>query len=130
MIKGITCKGLTFIELIIVIIIGAVILVPLGAVVVQSVNKAFLPEHYTVSSGLLEGELERVSNLRFANVAAESGSFTGDFSNYSYDVSFYYVTGSDLITPSPTVTAYKRALVTISRSGFPSLSAVTLITDN
>ena len=123
-------SGLTLIELVIVIIIGAVILVPLGAVVVQAANKAFLPEHYTIASGLLEGVVERVANLRFSDVAAESGSFTGIFSNYSYDVSFYYVAGSDLTAQSPSATAYKRALITISRSGFPSLSAVTLITDH
>jgi len=125
-------NSFTLIELILSITIATIILTPLSMVIVESVVNAFLPEHYETASALLGGELERVANLRFANVVDESStSFTGNFSQYSYQVDVDYVNGNALNTSvSPTVTAYKRAEITISHSGFPDVVAVTVVTDN
>ena len=84
-----------------------------------------------MSSSLLESELERLVNLRFAEVINEGPiNYTGDFSNYSYEISFYYVAGNDLNTQSLTPTEYKRAEIRIFHLGFPTIKAVTLITNN
>ncbi|NQT47144.1 MAG: type II secretion system protein [Candidatus Omnitrophica bacterium] len=124
-------KGLTLIELVMAIVIAAIVLTPTSIVIVESVRNAFLPEHLTIASSLAEREIERVTNLRFSEVAADSNTYTGDFSDYSWDVDFYYVAGNDLNTSvSPAVTGYKRVTITISRPGFPDVSAVTVLTDN
>jgi prepilin-type N-terminal cleavage/methylation domain-containing protein len=125
-------RGLTLIELVMAIIIGAVILIPVSVVVVESVRNAFLPEHLTIASGLLEREIGRVTNLRFGDVDNDGpNAYTGNFSDYSYQVSYYYVDGGDLITLSGSPpTDYKRVTITISRSGYPNITGVTLVTNN
>ena len=130
-------NGFTLIELIMVIIIASAILVPLSVVVVESLRRTLLPEHFTMGSCLLEGKAEEVTNRRFSDIeamiggAGESGTFTGNFSDYSYSISApYYVDPSDLNTQVAGPTDYLRIQITISRTGFPSVSAVTLVTDN
>ena len=124
-------KGFTLIELIMTIVLAAIILIPTSVVVVESVHNAHLPEYYTIASSLLGREIERVTNLRFSAVANEGpASYTGDFSSYSYKVSFYYVNSGALNTQVAGPTDYKRITITIFRSGFPSLAAVTMATNN
>ncbi|PIU40866.1 MAG: hypothetical protein COS99_08145 [Candidatus Omnitrophica bacterium CG07_land_8_20_14_0_80_42_15] len=125
-------KGLTLIELIMTIVIASVILIPVSVVIIESVQNAFLPEHFIAVSSLLESELERVTNLRFSNVVNEGPTeYTGNFSDYSHQVSYYYVDSGNLntLSASPS-TNYKRIQITVSRPGFPSVEAVTLATNN
>ena len=125
-------QSFTLIELIIVIIIGTVILIPTSVVVAKSLRNTFLPEHFTIASSLLEDRLEWVGNQRF-NSVTDTGptGFSGNFSDYSYEITVNYVDSSDLNTSvDPTVTEYKRVQITILRSGFPDLSAITLVTNN
>jgi prepilin-type N-terminal cleavage/methylation domain-containing protein len=124
-------KGITLIELIMAIVIAAIILIPLSVVIVESVTHTIIPEHYTIASSLLEREMDRVSALRFSTVANEGPtSYAGSFSNYSRQVSFYYVNAGALNTQVVGPTGYKRVTITISRTGLPFVSAVTLVTDN
>jgi len=125
-------NGFTLIELTLAVVISAIIIIPLAMVIAESAVNTLLPLHYQVASSLLEGELERVANLKFKDVDGEGPtSFTGDFSQYSYQVSYYYVDAGDLDTQSASpATAYKRAVITVGRPGFPSVSAVTIATDN
>ncbi len=124
-------RGFTLIELIMAVIISAVILIPVSAVVIESLLNTIHPEYFTIASFLLEREIERVSSLRFSEVADEGPiSYSGNFSSYAYQVSFYYVNAGSLNTQVAGPTDYKRVTVTISRAGFPSVSAVTLATDN
>ena len=124
-------KGLTLIELVIAIVIAAVILTPTSLVVYESLRNAFLPEYVTVASSLLEAEVERVTNLRFDEVVNEGPvSFPGNFSGYTYTVSYFYVAGNNLNTPWAIPTDYKRITVTVSRQGFAPLEAVTLAARN
>jgi hypothetical protein len=114
------------------IVIGAIILIPTSVVVVESLRNAFLPEHLTVASGLLQREIERVTNLKFADVDNDGpNAYGGSFSDYSYQVAYYYVDAGDLNTVSGSPpTDYKRVTITISRSGHPNVSGVTLVTNN
>lgn len=124
-------KGFTLIELIMAIVIGAIILTPTSIIVVESVRNTFLPEYFTIASSLLEEKVEQVTNLRYGNLTNQAGSFTGNFSDYSYDVTVNYVDAGDLTMPvDPTETDYKRAQITISRLGFPDVSTTTLATNN
>lgn len=110
--KEIHNKGLTLIELIITIVIAAIVLLPTSMVVVESVRHAHLPEYYTIASSLLEREVERVTNLRFGAVTNEGPtSYSGNFSNYSYQLSFYYVNAGDLNTQVTGPTDYKRVTI-------------------
>ena len=123
-------KSFTLIELVITIVIASIVLVPTSLVVYESVINTFLPEYYTIASSLLEQEIERIQAKRFSEVLAETVNFTGNFSDYASTISFYYVTGAALNTESPSSTDYKRVKVVISRSGFPNIEGVTLVTDN
>ena len=123
--------GFSLIELVMAIVIAAIVLTPTSMVVYESLRNTFLPEHLTIASSLLDGQIERVSNLRFNDVNNEEPvSYTGDFSDYSYEVSFYYVEGNDLNTQSPTPTDYKRVLISVFHSGFPAITATTLVTNS
>jgi prepilin-type N-terminal cleavage/methylation domain-containing protein len=125
-------KGFTLIELIISITIAAIVVLPLSIFIMEVIARTIMPEYYQVAASLLEGELERVTNLRFTDITNEGPTnFTGNFNNYSYQVSFYYVNPGDLNTSvSPTVTDYKRVTITVSRTSFPNVSAVTVRANN
>lgn len=135
--KRMAKKGLTLIELTIVIVIAAVILIPLSVIIVETVRNTVLPEHLEIASALLEGKVEEITNSRFSDIenmvggSGESGSFTGDLSYYSYTIAApYYVAASNLNTQVAGPTDYIRVQITISRTGFPDVMAVTLVTDN
>lgn len=126
-----TQHGFTIIELLMTIIIAAIIVIPTSVVIYESVCKTFLPEHFTIASSLLKSETERVTNLRFNDVTNEGPtSYTGDFSDYSYQVSFYYVRADNLNIQSPNPTDYKRIQITILHTGFPDVTAVTLVSNS
>lgn len=123
--------GLTLIELILTMVVAAIILLPASIAVVESVCNSHLPEHYTIASSLLQREAEHIAYLRFSAVVNEGPlSYAGNFSNYSYQVNCCYVDPGDLNTAVPGPTNYKRVTITILRSGFPDISAVTLSTNN
>jgi len=125
-------RAFTLIELMITIVIAAIIITPLTVLMMQVVTNSILPEHYQIATSLLEGEIEKVANLRFDSVIDEGPtSYAGDFAGYSYQVDAEYVNANALNTSvSPTATAYKKVSITISRTAFPDVSAVTLVTDN
>ena len=84
MMKRYTKKGFTLLELILSIAIVAIIVTPLSILISETVVNTFLPEYYQVASSLLEGELERVTNLRFGDFANDGPTnFTGNFSHYT-----------------------------------------------
>jgi prepilin-type N-terminal cleavage/methylation domain-containing protein len=119
--------GFTLVELVVAIVLGAIILIPTSVVVVEAMMKSVNPEYFTTASFLLEQELERVENLRFSEVANQGPTaYTGNFSTYSYQVSFYYVNPGALNTQVAGPTDYKRVTISIARLGLPSLSAVAL----
>ena len=124
-------KGLTLIELILTIVVAGIVLMPTSFVVIESVRNTYVPEKYTIASSLLEREVERVSNLRFSAVVNEGPtSYTGSFSTCSYQVAWAYVNSGALNTTVISPTDYKRAVITVICSGFPGVSAVTLVTNN
>lgn len=130
--------GFTLIELIMAIVIGSIILIPTSVVVVESLRNTFLPEYYTIASSLLEEKIEETTNLRFGAIPNDIVpiSFGGAFSDYSYQVTYYYVDGdgnlnSKVAEPGdPIGTDYKRVEIAISRAGFPEVRSTTLATNN
>jgi prepilin-type N-terminal cleavage/methylation domain-containing protein len=128
-----TQTGLTLIELIMVIIIAAVIAIPLGVLIFETAHNAILPEHLMAGSSLLEEHIEEVTNRRFSDLETLVG--TGEsgncgLGNYTYNINPYYVNAGALNTQVAGPTDYLRIEVTVSRAGFPDVSAVTLVTDN
>lgn len=129
--RGKNQRGLTLVELVMTIIIASVVLAPTSIITVASIRGARLPEHYAIASSLLEREIERVGNLRFSAVVNEGPTaYTGNFSSYSYQVSFSYVNSANLNVTVAGATDFKRATVTISSPGLPALSAVTIVTNH
>ncbi|MDD5070390.1 MAG: hypothetical protein PHV17_06640 [Candidatus Omnitrophica bacterium] len=123
-------KSLSLAELVMVIVIASIIMIPLSLIVSEALRRTFLPEHLTISTSLLEGELEKISNLRFDQVINQTGNYSGIFSRYSFNNSFYYVNPGDLNSPAANVTDFKRLTISISRAGFSDVKAVTLVTKN
>lgn len=125
-------SGITLVELVIFIIVVAIVSMPLSVILKNTLSETVLPEHYTIASSLARKEVENVVNLQFSTITdvAET-SYTGNFSQYSYEISVDNVAGDDLNTPvADDSTDYKRVEITIKRSGFPDVAVVTLITNN
>lgn len=124
-------SAVTLVELTIFIVVIAIVLAGVGIVIVNSLKNTALPEYYTIASSLAKREMERVVNQRFFSIVSEGPiNYTGNFSQYSYQVVVNYVNGKALNTPVPGATNYKRIQIIIRRAGFPDVSLVTLATNN
>lgn len=83
-------KGVSLIELILVIVVFGVAALGLVVAMQAAVLDLHKPEVITVAASLAEKELERVIALSFANVNDENRnspqSYSGDYSAYSWQV--------------------------------------------
>lgn len=127
-------RGVTLIELVVFIIIVSLIMIPLSVIIREVLARTVLPEHYSIAGELAKKEMERfIKGRMFSDISISTtgpNSYTGNFSQYSYTVTVGYVNSGDLNTIVAGPTSYKMATITIARTGFPSVSLVTLATDN
>ena len=123
-------KGFTLVELVMSIIIIAICAIPTALMFQQAAGKSFITRVTTVATALAEEKMEETLGLGFSGVT-DSGptAFSSPFSDYSYQVTVYYVQAADLNTSvSPTVTAYKNVEVRISHSAVGTVSLMSLLT--
>ena len=103
-------KGFTLIETIIAIVVIGIAFLGLVSVVTGVFTNAMHDEVMGIATMLAKGEMERVSGLTFANVVDENrdapASFTGNFSNYSWQVRVDAVPAA--IATDPGMTNYKQ----------------------
>lgn len=117
------------IELIIAIVVLSIAIGTLGNVLANMTTQAVLPRSLNTSTHLAEQELERVSGLRFSAVANEGPtSYTGNFSDYSYQVAVSAVPAT--LATDPAQAQYKQVAVTVSHATGGSVTLTTVVTNN
>ncbi len=119
-------KGFTIIELIIVIIVLGICFAPI-AVLFRNVSiKYATSEIMQIATALAEQEMERVTSLRFSSVIAEGPTlFTGNFSNYSYQVRVSTATIGAVSYPQ---NRYKRVDLDVSSGIIGRVRLTTIVT--
>ena len=119
-------KGFTLIETMIAIIVLAVCLTPFSILVVNVLQQNAYTQAQATSVALAEGEMERVTNLRFSSVANQvSTAFSAPFDNFSFQIAADYVNSGALNTAVAGPTDYKRVQVKVTNA---ILGVVTLTT--
>ncbi len=134
-------RSFSLIEVIITISVLSICLTPLCIMIVNVVQKNVLSQVQATAVSLAQGEIERVSNLRFSSVNCEAQSaFSTPFSAYSRQVLVDYVNSGALNTslgqPSlcasagGSTTNYKRVQMVITHPIIGSLTLITLLTND
>lgn len=75
--------GFTLIELIMTIVVIGIVAIPLSLLVSQHIESVFYSEDYTSALNLARFELEKVTNLAYANINSASIS---NYEGYAYDI--------------------------------------------
>lgn len=129
MTKRTRSKGFTIIELVVFMVVAAICFMPIIIMVGEAVYQGVKPEVLTIATELAEGKMEEVLGGYYAGVQNDSGSFSSPLSDYSYQVSWYYVNAGDLDTSvSPTQTDYKNVKVTVSHQKISGVVLTCLLT--
>jgi len=124
-------KGFTLIETIMAILVLSIAFLGLVAVVIGVFTNATHDEAMTIATMLAKGEMERVMGLSFANVDDENEdspvAFTGNFSNYSWEVIVSAVPVA--IASDPTMTNYKQVEAMVTNAIAGDINLKTIVTN-
>ena len=104
-------KGFTLIELVMTIVVVGIMAVPLSLLVSQHTQSVFQSADYTAALNLARGEMEKVNNMAYANIASASFS---NYQGYNYDLNrtVAYVQGS-----AATAESLKQITVSLTQHG-------------
>ena len=107
-------KGFTLIELVVSMVVIATIMYAVIAIFITSGAKGVNVEIFTVAQALAENKLEEAMALDFTDVTSESQTnFTGDLSNYNYEIVVNYVSAEALDSAVGYATDYKKIKINI-----------------
>ncbi|MBU1006988.1 MAG: type II secretion system GspH family protein [Candidatus Omnitrophica bacterium] len=120
-------NGFTLIETVISILIIGIAFLGLVAVLTGVFTHATRDEVMSVTTMLAKGEMERVTGEGWAFLEG-SGSYSGNFSNYSWQVIMSAVPVA--IENDPYMANYKQAEVVVSNAMIGSVSLKTILTNN
>ncbi len=122
-------RGFTLIELIIAVSVLAIVIGTAVSVLGDILNSTVQPEILDTSTHLAEREMERISFMRFSQVAnAGPANFTSPFSNYSYQVTVSPVPAA--LANDPGMAGYKQVQVTVTHLAASPVSLTTIVTRN
>ena len=125
-------EGFTLIETIIGIVVIGVVFMGLLATVTGVFTNAGRDEAVTVAISLAKGEMERVTRLRFANIADQNrdapASFGGNFSNYSWQIRVDPAPAA--IASDPEMANYKQVESRVTNPMVGDISLKTIVTNN
>lgn len=125
-------RGFTLIETIISMVVIGIAFLGLLAVITGVFTHATRDEVMSIATMLAKGEMERVTRLSFASVVDENrdgpASFSGNFSNYSWQVRVDAVPAA--IVTDPTMASYKQVEVRITNTIAGDVSLKTIVTNN
>lgn len=128
-----TLRGFTLIELIMAFIILTIGIIPLMFMIAQAAQKTAQPELLSVSTGLAENELERVTNLRFSQIVNEAPTaFGAPFANYTHEVTVSRVPPCPCppgLADDPTMAQYKQVTVRIHHQTQGDVTLTTIVTN-
>jgi len=121
-----TIKGFTIIELVAVIVVLGVCLAPIGTMFYTVMAKYTEPEAIQVAAALAEQEMERVTGLRFSDLANDGPAAT-DFTNYTYQIIVSAVPVG--LANDPAMNEYKQVEVRVTNSSIGvAVSLITIVT--
>jgi len=113
------------------ILVLSIAFLGLVAVVIGVFTNATHDEAMTIATMLAKGEMERVMGLSFANVDDENEdspvAFTGNFSNYSWEVIVSAVPVA--IASDPTMTNYKQVEAMVTNAIAGDINLKTIVTN-
>jgi len=121
-------RGFTLIEIVIAIVILSIALGTLLTVIANVTQQTVVPEFLNGASYLAERQFEQVTNRRFADVVSQGWtSFTGNFSDYAYQLNVGPVPVS--LAADPGMTQYKQVEITVRHSSAGAVSLYTIVTN-
>lgn len=124
-------KAFSLIEIIMVIVILGVTLTPFSVLVVNVVQRNTQTQVTNTSLALAEGELERINNLHFSDIASVGPTaFSGPFNQYTFQIISDFVNFDALNTVVAGPTNYKRVRVIVNNSIFGTVELTSVITNN
>ena len=117
-------RGFTLIEAIIAVVVLGIAVGTLLQVMGHAIQATIRPDVMSTATHLAEGELERVTNLRYSQIVnAGPTAFAAPFSNYTYETRVSAVPVA--LANDPAMAQYKQVEVIIA---YPSMGGVTLTT--
>lgn len=124
-------KAFSLIEIIMVIVILGITLTPFSILVVNVVQSNTRIQVTNTSVALAEGELERINNLHFSDIASVGPTaFSGPFNQYTFQIISDFVNFDALNTVVAGPTNYKRVRVIVNNSIFGTVELTSVITNN
>lgn len=120
-------KGFTLVETVISIVIIGIAFLGLIAVMTGVFTNATRDEVMTVAAMLAKGEMERVTAEGFS-VTADSGTYGGNFSDYSWEIIVSAVPVS--IASDAGMTQYKQIEAAVTNAMIGTVSLKTILTNN
>jgi len=126
-------RGLTLLEIIIIIAIIGLAVPAILTAFARLVATGADAKTVQIATNLASQEMEQmIKGKKFVNiVSAGQTDYTGDFSQYNYQIIVEYVNPSDLNTPVAGPTDFKRVKVVVTKdnlAGF-NVTLTTLITN-
>lgn len=121
-------KGFTIIETVIFIVVLGIVLAPFSILIVNVMAKNAYSQAWATSVAIAEGEMERVTNLRFQSVEGEIP--VALFTTTNYQVNVDYVNANDLNTPVAGPTDYKRVQIVVNNYIAGTVTLTTLVTND
>lgn len=123
-------NAFTLIETIMVMVILGIVLAPFSVLTVNVISRNVRSQASVTAVALAEGEMERVTSLRFSSVVDEApSSFAAPFTVYTKEVAADYVNANALDTPVVGPTDYKRVQVKVSSGLSDTITLTTLVTN-
>lgn len=121
-------KGFTLIEVIIIIVLLGIAIPPLILAISQGTRDSYRSELTTVSAHLAQGQMERVTRVKFINHSGFKSMVSGNFPTQPVTVNgVNYTVYTNFSTLIPQVR--KKATVKVVGPGIPNVSIVTWFTN-
>lgn len=123
----------SLVEVILVVLILDITLTPVSILIMNVFIQNPSPQGLAVPVGLAEGQMERITSLRFSSISSDSlHVFSAPFLAYGYQVTADYVNPTALNTAVVGPTDYKRVRLDIIKNASSQnvLSLISLVTND
>jgi len=124
-------RAFTLIETIITMVILSIVLIPFSVLTTNVIAKNVRSQASVTAVALAEGEMERITALRFSAVVDQApSSFDAPFTVYTKEITVDYVNANALDTPVTGPTDYKRVQIRVSSGLSDTITLTTLLTND
>ena len=123
--------GFTLIEVIVSMLVIAIVMYALIAIFINTGFRGANIDAFTVAQSLAEGKIEETTAKSFGWISCEAETnFSGDLSNYSYEIVVTYVSAEALDVSFPLATDYKKVSVLIRHPQLEGVASLESIRTN